>query len=337
MFLIRLVALVSLLYLPTLGAVAADACTAPEAALAYLLDRQEDIDELRAGGQGPLRIAYLHTPQRYPPKRPDRPRRGNRHRTALSPGRQRWQGVPGHRPPNRRLAPRLGARLGRPGLARGDPHRPLTSRGPGTSSEPLRTRSETASLSAAMTTAPARDAPSRGTTHDPDAAATLPSLVWSIRRGGRTIAESDPTQTDHDACLAALRAAPGCQGDIYLVTSLEWSESLKRETWTAQPQPRQPRAHRPRVHHGRRNDRHHPRALHRVERESIRRAAAIPGTGQGVSLIQLADRPSREHPRPGRRPALRRRASTAEPRSYRLSQHRARIERSRSHAVSPTG
>ena len=39
-----------------------DLHTASQAALAYLLDRQDEIDELRAGGHGPLRIAYLHPP-----------------------------------------------------------------------------------------------------------------------------------------------------------------------------------------------------------------------------------------------------------------------------------
>ena len=63
---ILLLVLASLSSLPSTPSHASGPCpdlhTASQTALAYLLDRQDEIDELRAGGHGPLRIAYLHPP-----------------------------------------------------------------------------------------------------------------------------------------------------------------------------------------------------------------------------------------------------------------------------------
>ena len=66
----------------------------------------------------------------------------------------------------------------------------------------------------------------------PDQADKLPRLVWSLRRHGRTVAQSAPTATDPEATLAALRATPARQGDVYIVSSLEWSDPLPRDTWS---------------------------------------------------------------------------------------------------------
>ena len=77
-------------------------------------------------------------------------------------------------------------------------------------------------------------APTDAPTDRPGGVPRLPQLVWSLRRSGRAVAQSDPNLTDPDACLEALRAGPARQGDVYVVSSLEWSEQLPRETWTAQ-------------------------------------------------------------------------------------------------------
>ena len=62
MSLTRILVLTTLAAQPMAPALGSQPCTAPQGALAYVLDRQDAIDELRAGGHGPLRIAYLHPP-----------------------------------------------------------------------------------------------------------------------------------------------------------------------------------------------------------------------------------------------------------------------------------
>ena len=60
----------------------------------------------------------------------------------------------------------------------------------------------------------------------------LPELCWSVRREGRTIAESDPEDPDLTRTLAALQRVEAAPGDTYVVSTLEWSEPLPREEWT---------------------------------------------------------------------------------------------------------
>ena len=66
----------------------------------------------------------------------------------------------------------------------------------------------------------------------PDQADKLPRLVWSLRRHGRTVAQSAPNATDPEATLAALRATPARVGDTHIVSSLDWSDPLPRDTWS---------------------------------------------------------------------------------------------------------
>ena len=78
-------------------------------------------------------------------------------------------------------------------------------------------------------------------THDRQASASdhpqgstqppLPELVWSVRRQGRTIAESDPTQPDTTRTLQALQAFKQRPGDIFTVSELDWSDPIPRASW----------------------------------------------------------------------------------------------------------
>ena len=57
--------------------------------------------------------------------------------------------------------------------------------------------------------------------------------MWSVYRQGRTIAQSDPTEPDTHETLAALEAVRSRQGDVYVISSVDWSEPLPRSTWSA--------------------------------------------------------------------------------------------------------
>ena len=50
----------------------------------------------------------------------------------------------------------------------------------------------------------------------------LPSLTWSVRRNGRLVAESDPSQTTTDAILRSLENFHARDGDVFVVSSLDW-------------------------------------------------------------------------------------------------------------------
>ena len=61
---------------------------------------------------------------------------------------------------------------------------------------------------------------------------TLPELCWSVRRHGVLVAESDPNEPDTQRTLDALQAVASRPGDTFVVSSLEWSEPVRREEWT---------------------------------------------------------------------------------------------------------
>ena len=66
----------------------------------------------------------------------------------------------------------------------------------------------------------------------PERTPELPGLVWTVRRQGRTIAESDTTRAETNETLAALSAVRSRQGDVYVISSLDWSEPLPRSAWS---------------------------------------------------------------------------------------------------------
>lgn len=63
--------------------------------------------------------------------------------------------------------------------------------------------------------------------------ATLPKLCWTLRREGRTIDESDPTDPDPANAMDTLENVHAVPGDSFVITSLEWSDPVPREQWTS--------------------------------------------------------------------------------------------------------
>ena len=59
----------------------------------------------------------------------------------------------------------------------------------------------------------------------------LPSLTWSVRRDGRLVAECDPLQTETAAILRSLENFQALDGDVFVVSSLEWQPPPERSEY----------------------------------------------------------------------------------------------------------